>query len=284
MKRQHLLLLAWAPLLALAALGIYSTWRPEPRYLGRGLSAWVRDLGADQIERRVQAAAAVKHIGSLAVPYLVERLGPPRHVPRRESSLARWWRTTSDWLSAHTRIKLPAPSRSDPRREALASLDALGPQAKEALPALEKLLRERPPDPCAVYVAARIGSAALPLLTRALTNDAQVVRLQARLCLDMMKAHDELLCPKIASGPEASSFERRCCELNLRTLQRAFRQYRAQHPEKALPQNIFDTPPPSPTLPPNFSPEALQRIRQDIARSRRDQGKRNGGTPQSGLE
>ncbi len=261
MSKAHKVGIAFVGAGLLISLGTYLAWPREPSYLGRGLSAWVRDLGADQTERRAAAAAAVKQIGPQAVPFLVQRLGPPRYARRRESWLARWKWMAFAWLNAHTKIKISGGRYSDPRQQALAGLDALGPGAKEALPALEKLLRERPPDPRAVYVVARIGPVGLPLLASALTNEERVVRLAARLCLEMIKTHSSLLYGEVGSGPEAATFERRLCQFNVLTIQSAFREYRSQHPEEALPQSPFDKPPPSP-----LPPETVQRIQADSIR------------------
>lgn len=243
-----------APVLGLVAV---LAWPREPSYHGRGLSAWLRNFGADQIERRAEAADAVKHIGPKAVPFLVQRLRSPKNARSRESRLERWKRSGLEWLSTHAGITTLAGRHSDPRQQALAALDALGPAAKEALPALEKLLREHPPDPRALYVVARIGPSGLPLLTGALTNEERLVRLQARLCLEMINSHSELLYGEIGLGPEAATFERRLCEFNMRTIQMVIQERRAQHPEQGLPQSALDTPPP------RLPPELIQGSRSD---------------------
>jgi hypothetical protein len=276
MNRRGKILLIVALVAGVGAMAGYWVWPHEPSCRGRGLSAWLRDFGADQIERRAEAADAVKHIGPKAVPFLVQRLRSPNPALRRESRLEQWKRRALEWLSTHTKIKISAGRRYDPRQQALAGLDALGPAAKEALPALERLLRETPPDPRAVYVVARIGPAGLPLLTRALTNEERLVRLQGRLCLEMIKTHSELLYGEIGFGPEAAIFERRMCEFNARTLRTVFEEYRAQHPEQGLPQSVFDTPPPSP-----LPPEIIQSVENG---GRTNRATRKRGLPASGFE
>ena len=140
---------------------------------------------------------------------------------------------------------------ANPRGEALAALDALGPAAVDALPALEKLLHptflhETQPDPRALFVAARIGPASVPLLTKALTSENKLVRLQAQICLDMMSSRSEVLCPKIPIGPGAPSFDRRICEFNLKTSQAAVKEY--EGPDMEIPNDVNQIPPPR--LPP----------------------------------
>ena len=137
----------------------------------------------------------------------------------------------------------------DDALQALAAIDALGPAAADALPALAKLLHENPPDPRAPYVIARIGPEGLPLLRQALTNENRVVRVEARVCLEMFNSRSEVLFPRDAM--DVASFDRRICEFNLRMVNAGFQEYKRQHPEKLLPRNITDMPPPS-ELPPGF--------------------------------
>jgi hypothetical protein len=86
------------------------------------------------------------------------------------------------FLSRQKIIKVSLPRNyTSPRHQAFAALDALGPAAKEALPALEKLLHEHPPDPHCTYIIARIGPAGLPLLNQALTNDERIIRMEAHV-------------------------------------------------------------------------------------------------------
>ena len=88
--------------------------------------------------------------------------------------------------SASSRRDGNSPS-DRPAEQALAGLDALGSAAETALPALEEMLQENPPDPRVLYVAARIGPASIPLLSRCLTNGipdaAKLIRTEAKICL-----------------------------------------------------------------------------------------------------
>jgi hypothetical protein len=272
-------LLIVALVAGVGALAGYLVWPHEPSFRGRGLSAWVRDFEAEQVEKRAMAADAVQHIGQQAVPFLVKRLRSPNAVLRKESWLERWKRRTLEWLSKQSVIKVSPGRRSNPRQQAMAGLDALGPAAKDALPALEKLLRENPPDSQALYVVARIGPAGRPMLTRALTNNEKLLRLEARVCMEMINTHSETLYGAVGFGPDAAVFERRICEFNLRTLRAAFEDYRAQHPEQAFPRGIVETPPPSP-----LPPDVVQSIQNDIASRMTNRVKRTGGVPASRFE
>ena len=77
------------------------------------------------------------------------------------------------------------------------------------MPALEKLLEEDPPDPQALYVAARMGPAGAPLLNRYLNSTNLILQLEAKVCFDLIRSHSEVLYPPIPVGPDAPSFARR---------------------------------------------------------------------------
>lgn len=230
-----------------AAFVLVATMR-EPRFQGRSLTAWLRDFESDRPEARWRAAEAVRQVGTNAVPFLIERL---RY---REPPLPPQWKLELQaLLNKQSLVKFDIGRPANRRSQALAALDALGPEAKAGVPALEELLHENPPDHRAVLVIARLGPDAAPALTRALTNDQKVIRLGARACLEMLQKRSETLFPKTAQDAE---FMRRTCEYNSKVLRMAFEEYKAQHPEQALPSGLNAIPPPS--LPPDF--DALQSI------------------------
>jgi hypothetical protein len=279
MRRRVQVLLIAAVIAGASAVAGCLLWPREPSYGGRRLTVWLRDFEAEQVEKRATAAEAVKHIGSNAVPFLVERLRSPNPALRKEPQWERWKRSALAWLSKHSRLKVSPGRRPDPRHRALAALDALGREAKDALPALERLLREDPPDPQALYVIARIGPAGLPLLTRMLTNDVKILRLEARVCMEMIKSHSASLYGSIGFGPEAATFERRICEFNVKTLTAAFKEYAAQHPELAFPKSIVETPPPSP-----LPPDIVRSFHNGIESRMTNRPKAAGGHPASRFE
>jgi len=214
----------------------------EPSYQNRRLSECLRDFDNSNLtwEQKAMAADAMRHIGSPAVPFLVERLS--------EARLKQTKMEQQKWHDRQATAVFTVDFPPNPRREALAALDALGSAAEGALPALEKLLHEDPPDLQALYAAARIGPSGVPLLTKFLTSTNKVLRMQSQICLDMMNSRSEVLYPKIPVGPDAPSFEKRICELNLKMMQAAFKEYARNHPDIDLPSDVNQTPPPS--LPP----------------------------------
>jgi hypothetical protein len=133
------------------------------------------------------------------------------------------------------KMKVAAGRPPDFRRRGLAGLDALGPEARAALPTLEKMLHTKPPDPTALYVVARLGPTGLPLLSAALTNEERVIRIEARVCLEMVRTHSELLYGDLMVPSNAACFDYRVCEFNVRVLRGALEEYKAQHPEQEFP-------------------------------------------------
>lgn len=215
----------------------------EPSYQGRRLSEWLQDFDNRnyQPKRQDLAAEAIRHIGLPAEPFLVERL-----------SDAQWNQFNLEvkkWRHKQENAVYSVARPTNPRQEALAALDALGSVATNALPALEKLLHDNPPDVRALYVAARIGPAGVLLLTKSLTNEVKIVRLSAQVCLDMMSSHSEVLYPRISVGPDAPSFECRIVEFNLKVMQAAAIEYGKEHPELNFPTNFNALPPTSLPVP-----------------------------------
>lgn len=230
-----------AGMVLLLIIGLPGT---EPSYQGKSLCAWLRNFESERLEARWQAADAVRHFGTNAVPFLTTQLRDvgPKNEPK-------WKMMLRTLLSKQSLINISVPCSRSPRTEALAAFDALGPLAKEAAPAIEQLLYETPPDPRAVVVLARMGPDAVPALTRALTNDEKVIRTGARVCLNMLESHSGILFPKTAQEAE---FSRRNCEFNLLLMRSAFEEYRSQHPEQFLPAGPSSLPVPS--LPPDYLP------------------------------
>jgi hypothetical protein len=177
----------------------------EPGYQGKSLSEWLMDFDNPSPETQALAADAIRQIGSQAVPFLVNRLS--------EAQLKQFKLEEKKWQHKQEIAVYSVPRPPDPRRESLAALDALGSEAADALPALEKLLHEDPPDVLALYVAARIGPAGVLLLTESLTNEVKAVRLSAQICLNMMSSHSDVLYPKIPIVPNAPSFGHRIVSL-----------------------------------------------------------------------
>jgi hypothetical protein len=204
--------------------GQIATWhllRSDPN------ASWMRDLDPNSVQTQAKAAEAVRHIGPKAVPFIVRRLASPK--PSRIEELIDGW---TSWISAHTGIRLSVTKHYDERMEALAALDALREDAADAIPALQRLMAENPPDPRAPYVIARTGKAGLPVLRGALTSQERILRLESKVCLEMIETHSGGLYADIELGSEAATFQQRICLFNAETLRAAAQEYRDQHPNE----------------------------------------------------
>ena len=203
MNRERIFLFGvLATILVTGCLTLHQSAANEPVYQDRRLSEWLREFdNPNRPQDQATAAEAVRHIGMKTMPLIIDYMSTAR--------MERFKLEAKKWRDRQESAAYQVPRPQCPRDEALAAVDALGPVAVEALPALENLLHEDPPDPRALYVAARLGPAGMPLLTTCLTNTNKLLRLEARVCLDMMSSHSELLYPKIPVGPDAPSFNRR---------------------------------------------------------------------------
>jgi hypothetical protein len=227
MKKALRVRLISAAVIVAGATGLL--WPREPSYGGKRLSAWLKDFEAEQAEKRMAAADAVRHIGSNAVPLVIEKLRMPGRSVSHPSRVQRWKEAFATYLRNHTSINVADARASRPRLQAFAALDALGPAGKDALPALEQLLQESPPDPDVLYIVARMGEAGNPVLRRAGTNEEKLIRWEAAICLNM---------PEHLNAPSAGAdLNRRLCEFHLRIMRASFQEYVRLHPEAATPKD-----------------------------------------------
>ncbi len=215
--------------------------RSEPKYQGKRLSVWLKGFESDNEDARWQSAEAVRHIGTNALPLLIGNLQHRR--PLREPS---WKQKLRDLFSKQSLIKIDMPYSARERLQTLAALDALGPAAKDAVPVVEAVLHEQPPDPDMLFALARFGSDGVPALNRALTNDQKMIRMGARVCLDMQGSHSELLFPKTQLDAE---FTRRICEYHTLIMRAALEDYKKHRPEQFSADGL-----PLQSLPTNFIP------------------------------
>jgi hypothetical protein len=195
----------------------------EPSYQGRYLSSWLADFNnptSPNAER--MAAEAVRHIGSPALPFLVERLS--------ESNNIAYLKILKKWQETQTNSAPPGVPPPSPRWAGFCGLDALGVLAMPALPDLQKLLEEKPPDPAVLYLALRTGPAGILLLNVCFTSNRPELRLEAKVLRDMLTENSEVLYPSNPEAPDAPSFRRRMSELKLKLTSAAALEYSQTHP------------------------------------------------------
>jgi hypothetical protein len=219
MTRKRIITIA---VIVVAAITLYAAYSriAGPRWKGRPISSWLRDFDAENPQDRDRAAIALREIGTNAMPFIIDRLRQPISKPSQAGMNLK--ATINHMLSKQSLVKIRLINPKDPRHQALAAVDALGPAASNALPALERLLHESPPDPRAPYVIARIGKAGEPVLRQAFTNDEKFIRMAAHVCLNPTN---------LSSASEVTGFDRRICEFNVKMMSMAFQEYLREHPE-----------------------------------------------------
>lgn len=189
--------------LVFAAAAVFLGWRlvhpPEPAYLGKPLSAWVRQYNTNYLRGDAskssaeEAQRAIQHIGAAALPFL---LGQMR---ASDSSLKKKLRATvsRNW---HDRLGLRDKS-PEIRRLGAHGIHALGTNAAPAAQAIIEIAT-RHPDEDARYIAvfglrklAPIGEPVFPFLLQCLTNSEPTIRDEAAIAFGGMRDQPALVVP-----------------------------------------------------------------------------------------
>ncbi len=181
--RHWLLTVGWVALpLVLAAL-LFRWHARRETYGGHSAAEWSLKLQAGQPAERQQAEAALRALGSNAVPSLCRALLKPdsRFRALGQRAARRAPPTLRNWI--YTRLLPPDPSGA--RMAAAQGLALLGPAAESAIPDLVDGLWSK--DASIAWQAAntlsRIGPAAVPALMPLLQEAEDAVRLQATYAL-----------------------------------------------------------------------------------------------------
>jgi HEAT repeat protein len=155
---------------------------PEPNYNGRSLSEWLTICRATETPRdlREEAAAAVRHIGTNGLPFLLARASANPSQMRRK---------VSKFLLQHPTVSLLAPNAVfawahrpadyTRRNEARLGVLILGPSVAPAIPDLVRLAVDPSREDnsyWAVQTLGDIGPVALPALLTIITNPAAATR------------------------------------------------------------------------------------------------------------
>jgi hypothetical protein len=105
-----------------------------------------------------------------------------------------------------------------------------------------------------------MGSAGVPALSYALTNDEKVIRIGAAWCLEMLRTNSAFLHPE-ACPPDDGDYYRRTCIYNQMMLQAAFKEYQHLHERDRLEMQ-------APSLPSDFDAEEFTKKIREHARHR----------------
>jgi HEAT repeat protein len=190
-------------------VGILARTKPPESlvYQGKTVKGWVVQLTTPEPNAREQAAAAIKALGSNAVPGLVRLLETRDSFFRK-----RVWAFASQLPVRVRQVVLPRirpPDAALIRSSAARSLGLLGPDAETAIPALSKSLRSG--DAHAQWDAAGalggIGKSAMPDLIAALGDRDPNVRRAGAYGLGEAGSHATEAAPALLVALEDPSAE-----------------------------------------------------------------------------
>jgi hypothetical protein len=189
-RKRHVIALLWIIGIVAIGLAIYLRGPSEPAYRGRSLSNWivVTRVHPDDDEARM----AVRYLASNSIPLLLDWIKrEDRPTPRARIAEAKG--RAIAFLERHRVIK-PRPHsmfmdwKESYRRLAQWALDALGPEAETAIPALIQMLGTKGPTTndfspvagTAYLLLPKMAPASIPPLIDALSSsDFQVYALAA---------------------------------------------------------------------------------------------------------
>ncbi len=179
----------------LAALGGIILWRVDqprdPMYQGRSLSQWLKEYDPRIfINNKEEVDDAIRHIGTNAIPTLLKMLRSKDNVVKA-AAVKQAERANLIWISL-------AEERDV---EAAQGFEVLGASAKDAVPALVEIYKQRiSPDSemATAWALGCIGPAAkkaIPQLLEAATNANTVLRQCAIESLGRIRSEPELSVP-----------------------------------------------------------------------------------------
>lgn len=174
----------------LVVLVIYRTalTPTEPEYKGRKLTHWLADLRSGDPEIHTNGVVAIRQIGTNAIPFLVRMLhAKDSRLKVKCIDLAARQR----WMKINYRFDF------ERRDDALRGLGALGPEAREAIPEISKLLNRGEDAQMAAHTLHQIGADAVPALKSGLNSTNERVRSEAAGFLALQKGSSDDAVPSL---------------------------------------------------------------------------------------
>jgi len=210
-KRVHIALAVLLVMLA-GVIGWQGLRLREPVYQGKSLGVWLAEYAENTAASKRAAEEAVRHIGTNAIPALLEMLS------RKDSKLVYLWeRHISEFRFIPNWVRYQRWHRLQPGAETVNSYARLGFQilradAKQAVPALIKLC-ERNISPSSHRAASlsltAIGPAAriaIPSFVRETASSSDDVRFDAANALLSFPSEPRLIVPAFVKGLSDTSF------------------------------------------------------------------------------
>lgn len=199
--RKYVFFILMAGILGWLIVAIFHPF--EPRYQGKRLSAWAKDILNWEVRedmdaqklgeaeaKRDEALEAIRHIGTKALPLALKYC-------RAEDS--RLKEKLINWMNEQEVFEVRPLRDSDYQQTGVKIFEALGTVAKPAIPSLIKLLQKKDQG---VFGAAcnalyTIGPDAIPPLITALTNANERMRLGAAITLGGFEAQARTAVPAL---------------------------------------------------------------------------------------
>lgn len=189
----------WLVVVAACLFALLVRLSREPTYEGKGLRDWVRQYddnyrqGQGDLALRQAAEVAIQHIGTDAVPYLIEQARVRDFLwgAKLRQAIPKTW---------YDRLRL---NPGIIRRRGAHGLAALGTNAAAALPELIEIGRTHPEEDgryIAVWTVGKLGSAAepaIPFLIECLTNQSDIIRWDAAYGLGYIRRRADLAVPAL---------------------------------------------------------------------------------------
>jgi hypothetical protein len=152
--------------LLIFGLAVFFLPSSDPVYEGKRLSAWTADLDGYAGPKMEGAQEAIRHIGTNALPYIIQLL---------QTKNAPFKARVNQWLSKQSWIKFRHTTPETLRSRGLFACEALGTNARPAIPALTALVYDPSLSRHAASVLTGFGSEVIPILTNAAAHsDARV--------------------------------------------------------------------------------------------------------------
>jgi HEAT repeat protein len=205
--------------LAILSLLVIGIWDPsEPRYEGRRLSVWARDVASPQVKgeeflsiekasierqrKHDEAVAAIRHIGARALPAALKL------CQARDYQFQKKLETWAD----KGNLDIHLTSAGEKQIEGEAIIEVLGPTAKPIIPDLIKLFQDEYPMVAdeASFALRGIGPEAIPPLIYAFTNsDDPRVQHYAAYSLGLFRSKAREAVPLLVSSLQNKSSDMR---------------------------------------------------------------------------
>src|SRR5262245_39399390 len=176
-KRRVITVLALAAIVV-AGIATMLLCPGEPVFQGKPLSHWVEELRVSwQGPGSAKAEAAIRAIGTNALPYLVSAL---------KAKDSRLKLELVQLCGRQNLIKFPFRFADETRDNALRTFISLGPTASGAIPDLAAMLKEADLTFYAGVALFAIGTNSIPVLTEACGQTNAIVRKQAAFVLSRL--------------------------------------------------------------------------------------------------